>query len=165
MVGKIGRKLLSGSFNLTTVSFPIVAQDWKSNLFTMATVPAADAYFFSCAAATDDVVERMKFIVAASVAYIQPTHHWKKPLNPIIGETYQATSLDGSRIYIEQVSHHPPISYCLSEGPNGAYRWFGYSSIAAHAYFNSVTITVTGWKQINFKDGSSIKYTNAGDVF
>jgi hypothetical protein len=40
-----------------------------------------------------------------------------KPMNPILGETLQATLVDGTQVYAEQISHHPPISYFLIIGP------------------------------------------------
>ena len=36
----------------------------------------------------------------------------QKPFNPIIGETFQGF-LNGNPVYLEQISHHPPISYYL----------------------------------------------------
>ena len=40
-----------------------------------------------------------------------------KPFNPILGETYQGT-INGSHIYAEQISHHPPITsiYFIGRG-------------------------------------------------
>jgi hypothetical protein len=35
--------------------------------------------------------------------------HMEKPFNPILGETYQGY-VDGCPIYLEQISHHPPVS-------------------------------------------------------
>ena len=57
--------------------------------------------YLNAAAMTNDPVERMKLIVAATVAYIFPTHSFDKPLNPILGETFQAELPDGSQIYME----------------------------------------------------------------
>ncbi len=42
---------------------------------------------------------------------------WRKPFNPILGETWQASLSDGSAICIEQISHHPPVSAFHIEGP------------------------------------------------
>ena len=41
----------------------------------------------------------------------------EKPFNPILGETYQGT-IDGCPIFLEQISHHPPISalYLVGRG-------------------------------------------------
>jgi hypothetical protein len=41
----------------------------------------------------------------------------EKPFNPIIGETYQGY-IDNCPVYLEQISHHPPISayYLIGRG-------------------------------------------------
>ena len=44
---------------------------------------------------------------------------WRKPFNPILGETWEAGLDDGSQIYMEQISHHPPISAFQMFGPGG----------------------------------------------
>jgi hypothetical protein len=52
---------------------------------------------------------------------ISGLHHsfekWKKPFNPILGETWQAKLTDGSTMFMEQISHHPPVSAFNIEGP------------------------------------------------
>ena len=35
---------------------------------------------------------------------------WRKPFNPILGETWQAQLSDGTAIFMEQLSHHPPVT-------------------------------------------------------
>lgn len=42
---------------------------------------------------------------------------WRKPFNPILGETFQAVLSDGSKVFLEQISHHPPISAFQLDGP------------------------------------------------
>ena len=42
---------------------------------------------------------------------------WRKPFNPILGETFESVLSDGSRVYVEQISHHPPISAFQLDGP------------------------------------------------
>ena len=64
------------------------------------------------------------------------------PLNPILGETCQRYSPDGTKYYAEQVSHHPPISAMLMEGPEQKWKFSviqefkaglnGHNSIKAH---------------------------------
>mmetsp|Transcript_34187 Transcript_34187/g.42274 ORF Transcript_34187/g.42274 Transcript_34187/m.42274 type:complete len:109 (-) Transcript_34187:919-1245(-) len=108
---------MKGEFNLTTVSLPIKAMDHNSILQAMSTMGNVSSYYYTLAALTEDPIERMKMVVTASIAYLEPTHHWNKPLNPIIGETYQAESPDGSSYFLEQVSHHPPIAYFVHYGP------------------------------------------------
>lgn len=42
-------------------------------------------------------------------------NRFKKPFNPILGETYEFVSKD-FRFVAEQVSHHPPITAFQFEG-------------------------------------------------
>jgi hypothetical protein len=65
-------------------------------------------------------------------------------LNPILGETLQAKLTDGTEIYAEQISHHPPISYYLIIGPNDSYRFSGYYDIEVNPSLNSLTIKNLG---------------------
>lgn len=39
----------------------------------------------------------------------------QKPFNPILGETLQLR-IDGCPIYLEQISHHPPIGAYYFQG-------------------------------------------------
>jgi Oxysterol-binding protein len=58
----------------------------------------------------------MQMIITASLAFLFPCHTWDKPLNPILGETFQGELEDGTKVFLEQVCHKPPISYVLAEG-------------------------------------------------
>jgi hypothetical protein len=42
----------------------------------------------NAAALSKDPVERMKFVLVTSLSFVQPSHIFDKPLNPILGETY-----------------------------------------------------------------------------
>jgi hypothetical protein len=67
---------------------------------------------------------------------------------------------------MEQISHHPPISYMLHEGPNNIYRFSGYSTFSAKAWLNSIKLKVVGLKTVLFpKDGGKITYNNQSDMF
>lgn len=80
-------------------------------------------------------------------------------LNPVIGETLQASYPDGTQIYCEQVSHHPPISYFLAIGPGNKYRYYGSYNFSAHAGLNSMTLVNKGTKTFEFEDGTRIDGT------
>ena len=99
-------------------------------------------FYLTAAAKAQDPIERMKFVVASSIAFIYPTHHFDKPLNPILGETYEGELPDGTKVYSEQTFHHPPISHVLVEGPNELYKWSSYNHFSAKAGFNTVTLKV-----------------------
>lgn len=59
---------------------------------------------------------------------------------------------------MEQVTHHPPVSYMLQVGPNNLYRWWGYSSYTPKAHMNSLDLVVKGGKWVEFNDGTVITY-------
>ncbi len=67
-------------------------------------------------------------------------------LNPVIGETLQGSFPDGTQIYCEQISHHPPISFFLAVGPQGSYRYYGCYNFSAHAGLNSMELVNKGYK-------------------
>lgn len=53
----------------------------------------------------------------------------KAPFNPILGETYQAQKMNGTKLFLEQTCHHPPTSHYLLTGPNNSYKAFGYAIV------------------------------------
>lgn len=73
-----------------------------------------------------------------------------KPLNPILGETYQARGSDGAQIWMEQTCHHPPISHTFITGPDNLYQVTGWSQYNIKAWPNSATVTTIGHKKVKF---------------
>eukprot|EP00347_Sterkiella_histriomuscorum_P010094 403338699 len=165
LIKQIGKQLITGNFNLTNTSFPIKCMSHKSILEVIATVSCVGPAYLNAAAFATDPVERLKYVMTASIAWMYPTHHWDKPLNPVLGETYQAELPDGSQVYLEQSCHKPPISHVLLEGPEEIYQFSGYSGFSAKAYLNSIALNVFGSKVVKFKDGTVIKYNNPCDAF
>jgi hypothetical protein len=43
----------------------------------------------------------------------------------LLGETYQAYFNEGTRIYCEHISHHPPIALFMMEDSEGLYEFSG----------------------------------------
>ena len=64
---------------------------------------------------------------------------------------------DGTKVYCEQISHHPPISYFLIYGPNECYRFSGYYDFEISPGLNSLTLKNTGDRRFIFSDGTEIK--------
>ena len=60
---------------------------------------------------------------------------------------------------MEQISHHPPVSYMLVDGPCNSYQWSGYSVFEPSASINSITVKVLGSKRIVFPDGTVITHS------
>ncbi len=70
----VGKKILSGKFNLTTISFPIKCMCPLTLLEVVATIGGVHPIFLNAAALTSDPIERMKLVMCATVALIYPTH-------------------------------------------------------------------------------------------
>ena len=82
-----------------------------------------------------------------------------KPFNPILGETYQALWPDGSNIYIEHMSHHPPISRFYIKSKN--YTIEGYYEFVAKIKSmigNCINAQYKGYTRIRFNDGDIVEY-------
>jgi len=154
-VYKVGKHVLSGNFNLTTIPFPIKVMIPKSYLENVGCSPTGFfPLYLNLALKTSDPVERFKLYIVASICYFYLTHSFAKPLNPILGETLNGYYEDGSRMFLEQISHHPPVSYLLYYGPNESYKYWGPSMFSASAGLNSFTLTTKAWRKINFKDNN-----------
>jgi hypothetical protein len=154
---KVGRQILSGNLNLTTVPFPIKAMVPKSYLEYVGCYPSCFfPLYLNLAQKSTDPLERFKLYFVASICYFYLTTSFAKPLNPILGETFTGYYDDGGRMYLEQISHHPPISYMLYYGPKEAYKFWGPSMFSASAGLNSLTLNAKAWRKIHFKDNDQI---------
>ena len=87
MISDVGRKILSGSFDLATVSFPINCMSHYSVIYLIAKQAMHAPLYLNAAYFSTDPVERMKYVVVTALSFICPGHMWDKPLNPILGET------------------------------------------------------------------------------
>jgi hypothetical protein len=76
----VGKKILSGKFNLTTISFPIKCMCPLSILEVIATIAGVNPVYINAAALSKDPVERMKLVMTSSVAFLYPTHQFEKPV-------------------------------------------------------------------------------------
>lgn len=150
VISQVGRSLLSGKFNLASVSFPIWCMAPRSILQTMSLIGKHISFHLRAAALSNDPVFRMKQTIIACFGYIYPAHDFLKPLNPILGETYQSYLTDGGFIYMEQVCHHPPISYINFDGPDRMFKFYGYATFAVKARLNHVSLEVGGLKTVEF---------------
>lgn len=81
MLKTIGRKLLSGSFNLTTVSFPIKCMCAKSTLESIGELSGVNPLYINAAALSQDPVERVMMAMCAAISYFYPTHMFEKPVS------------------------------------------------------------------------------------
>lgn len=72
-----------------------------SILQVIGSVAGPTSFYLNSAAISNDPIERMKYVIVASFSFLFCCHTWDKPLNPVLGETYQAQLPDGTMIYLE----------------------------------------------------------------
>ena len=88
IIKDIGRKIISGDFNLTTISFPIKLMIPKSALEKILMGTVHFPLYINRACEISDPLERMKLVLVATICNFIPANSFFKPLNPILGETY-----------------------------------------------------------------------------
>ena len=105
-------KQIASGVPFFAISLPIQLFEKKSFNQKIAYFNSLAPVFFNKAAALTDKKEQFKLVITNMIATssLFMTGTGKKPFNPILGETFQG-HYSGDPIYIEQVSHHPPISY------------------------------------------------------
>ena len=92
-----------------------------------------------------------------------------KPFNPILGETLQSKMPDGSNVYCEHISHHPPITAYTLEDVDKEYTFWGSAEFTANLAANSMKAGQDGNNFLKFSDGQLIRiipchYTLGGTV-
>jgi hypothetical protein len=93
------------------------------------------------AARVPEPLERLKLTVAWFVAGMRHTFDtWRKPFNPVLGETWQSITKSGCEAFLEQVSHHPPIAAYTMRGDG--FHMFGTAELHIQARLPSHCVTV-----------------------
>jgi len=156
MIKIIGKKIISGDFNLTTMSFPIKVMLPITMLQTIATSLFQFPIYMGLASLQSDPLEKFKFAITATISCFHSSSHFLKPLNPILGETYESIWEDGSKMYLEQISHHPPVSSYYMVDPNQNYKFYGFSNFGTSAGLNSLKLQNKGKRYMEWKDGTKI---------
>mmetsp|Transcript_38151 Transcript_38151/g.89931 ORF Transcript_38151/g.89931 Transcript_38151/m.89931 type:complete len:438 (+) Transcript_38151:138-1451(+) len=157
MIRQMGRNLLQGQ-NVMNTSFPIQCCQPRSLLEIAAEQGRFFHAFLPQAARATDPVERMKNIVACFVSAMTLTSaNFLKPLNPILGETLQTEYSDGSKLYMEQTCHHPPISSYHLVGPGGMYQYYGHTTFDIGFGYNRMFLNTSGSRTLTFADGGKVE--------
>lgn len=116
------------------------------------------------AAQLTDKLEVFKKVICFALSGLFRSTQQLKPLNPMLGETYQAHWEDGTKIYLEHTCHIPPVSHFLIEDPNHLYRLSGYFDMALDGFLksmmsNSMGLVPKGKVTVKFfKTGQTIDF-------
>lgn len=109
-------------------------------------------------AANSNPVERLKYAIAFVFAGLHIGITQRKPFNPILGETLEAEFFDGTKVYVEHTSHHPPISNYLLIGKGWKYYGRQEFCVKNNTTFNCVDIVYKGPQVIEYTDGHRIYF-------
>jgi len=151
---KLGSNLAQGK-SFMQISMPVTIFESKSLLEKLARNFSYGPIYLKEAARSNDPLFRFKYAIAYSIGMLQVNCEQKKPFNPIIGETYQGKIQDLS-LFLEQTSHHPPVSNFYCEDADGDYTISGNIQVDAHFKANSVKGIQAGKHLIKFADGQTI---------
>eukprot|EP01155_Anaeramoeba_flamelloides_P010635 Anaeramoba_flamelloidesa325956_62.p1 GENE.a325956_62~~a325956_62.p1 ORF type:complete len:407 (-),score=76.93 a325956_62:55-1275(-) len=159
LIKTIGKEILEGK-ELTSVSMPIGLFEPRSFLERLSDGFAFAPIYLERAYESTTPVERLKNVITFAVSCIHLSLTNSKPFNPILGETYQSSFSNGTNIFCEQTSHHPPASSYELIGPNNNYYYYGQQIWSASFRGNKIKCTQTGSNTLEFKDGTKIVWDN-----
>lgn len=158
LVKSLGSNLLEGK-SMINISLPVRIFEPRSFLQRMTDIWAYAPLFLTKAAKEKDAVERIKWIVVWFISGLHRGTTNQKPFNPILGETFQGRYIDGTNVYIEQVSHHPPISMFQLLGPNHLWHYHGHHECTASFRPNGIIGGQSGPNFIEFFDGGCVTFS------
>lgn len=75
-----------------------------------------------------------------------------------MGEEEANISTDGAQVFVEQISHHPPVTAWELRSNNGDFVYTGQAGYLASIRGNALKGGQTGPHRIEFKDGGVIQY-------
>ena len=105
-----------------------------------------------------DAFERFKQCILFPVSVANLGISGEKPFNPILGETMQGM-IAGCPVYIEQISHHPPISAYYFQGRTFKLHGIIEPKIGLYS-LNSGKCWTEKPTTIEFEDGTTILVSN-----
>lgn len=116
IIKQLSTNIMSGK-SIMNMSLPVEIFDYRSILQRVAIGLGYAPKFLVPASETQDLIEQAK-LVALFILGLGPLHLClTKPFNPILGETFECR-IGGIPLYLEQISHHPPISAILMKTEN-----------------------------------------------
>ncbi|KRX02731.1 hypothetical protein PPERSA_02221 [Pseudocohnilembus persalinus] len=160
VIKKIGKNIFSAK-SLINISLPIFVFDFSSNLYRQALGLGYTPTHLDKAAATENPVEQMKWVMTNQLSSIVLQLNISKPFNPILGETFQGF-VNNNPVYYEQISHHPPIFAFQYFGKNFIFQGNGQTIVNMHA--NSVNAANIGFFEVKFLQTQNTIYTTCPET-
>lgn len=157
LITSFGSNLLQGK-SLVNITMPVRIFEPRSFLQRIPDAWLFAPIYLNRASLTADPVERFKLCITFFIAGLHRCITQRKPFNPILGETFQARFTDGTQIFLEQQSHHPPISCFQVLGPDNLYTLSGYHEFSASFRATGIVGGQAGPNNIDFPDGTRVTF-------
>lgn len=143
--------------SILTKSLPICVFEPLGDVQVVAEECRYAKQFLNKMSSTEDPAERLSLLCGFIVSgYSGMVGRRRKPFKPLLGETYDYISEDGWRYHSEQVSHHPSITACHTEGPD----WELFQALQGDVSFalNAVSITSALPVRLKFANGDEFSW-------
>ena len=157
VVKQLAYTLLKG-LTIAHISLPIKIFEPRSSIQRIVDIWSFAPKFLREAAATKDHLERFKAVIAFSLSSLYICTSQYKPFNPILGETLQGTFSDGTQVFCEHTSHHPPVTNFHMQPEDGSYDFWGFYEFTGSMSANSLRSGLRGPNNIRFQDGQHIRF-------
>ena len=158
VLGKIAKNLLSGK-SILHISLPVDIFAPETNLERFAFSMTYAPLILEKAFRQKTAIEKFKHVVAYGITNSVLYLNMEKPFNPILGETFQGW-INGCPIYLEQISHHPPIASFLFLGRG--YKITGSLESKVEMQMNSGCGITDGVYRILTDDGADFNFITPG---
>jgi hypothetical protein len=159
VIKKLAKNILDGR-GVIGISLPVRIFEPRSMLERLCDWWGFAPTYLTAAARSKDPIDRMKNVIAFSIAGLYVSLNQAKPFNPLLGETFQSSFSDGTQIYCEHTSHHPPIANFLLINPE--WKYYGRYEFVAKLNQNTLYLLTDGPNTIEFKDGHKVEFRLPG---
>lgn len=158
LMKRVGKTLIEGK-NLVSVSLPVRIFEKRSTLERICDLWGGAPFYLNKGAQEIDPLKRFKSVICFAMAGMYTNLLQLKPFNPILGETFQGEWPDGSKLYLEHISHHPPICRFLVMSNRfvleGSYQ---FEAKIKSLSGNVVKGQFLGTNRVRFKDGECVEF-------
>jgi len=155
VVSRLAKSLAEGR-GIVGISLPVRIFEPRSTLERIVDWWVFAPTFMTAAAKATDPIERMKNVVSFVISGLYYSASQLKPFNPLLGETLQGKLEDGTEIYMEHTSHHPPIANFFVKNEN--YKLYGRYEFVAKLSGNKLYVRQDGPNYVEFANGSKLRF-------
>eukprot|EP00826_Nyctotherus_ovalis_P002050 TRINITY_DN10389_c0_g1_i11.p1 TRINITY_DN10389_c0_g1~~TRINITY_DN10389_c0_g1_i11.p1 ORF type:complete len:455 (-),score=103.04 TRINITY_DN10389_c0_g1_i11:136-1500(-) len=155
-------KQMIKNFSIEKMSLPVRIFEPRSMSDRVVDLWRFAPRYLSEASMKQDPVERLKLVMAFAISGLYCEMQQLKPFNPLLGETLEGKFSDGTRVYLEHTSHHPPTSVFYIVGAGNAYTMHGHYVYGVEMSTNSMKILQNGPNNVEFADGGKATFRYSG---